>query len=142
MTSTTTSRCHVQGCRFSWSHVTAVHKCGKCGLEGHGILECNRPSRIRALGAHLADLMDEPCAIAGCDRPFTHHISAHQCSICNGLGHECRPCPECRTVGKINLEASLYTGSDCSICYETKPMVVFESCRHARVCKECALQLQ
>ena len=32
--------CKAINCRFKTTHITAGHKCGKCGKYGHGQVEC------------------------------------------------------------------------------------------------------
>ena len=43
--------CHVRACRHKQCHVTADHRCGKCGESGHGQIECGHGNRV-ALDAH------------------------------------------------------------------------------------------
>ena len=52
-----------------------------------------------------------------------------------------RTCPHCKTYGRVDLGSVVYTGADCSICFESNPCVVFEACRHANVCATCAERL-
>lgn len=50
-------------------------------------------------------------------------------------------CPMCREISNINLDMNIFTDSPCSICFDTKPKIIFNGCKHANVCKECAVQL-
>ena len=81
-------RCHVHGCRFADSHVTAAHRCTTCGAYGHGQVECADHVRRQALSVHLADEMPPHlrCAVDGCTHAWTHATAAHHCSRCSERG--------------------------------------------------------
>ncbi len=43
--------------------------------------------------------------------------------------------------GPVDVSKTVFTGADCTVCFESKPCVVFERCRHANVCADCAAHL-
>lgn len=145
-------RCRVRWCRFSSTHTTHAHRCGRCGALGHGQMECGDADAIARLArASGGDALTHHtrCRIAGCPCPATHTTEAHHCSCCGRRGVECIPdvvpehrsCPTCRVVGRVDVERTVYTAGECVVCYEAKPMVVFEACAHANVCRDCAERL-
>lgn len=144
-------RCLAKGCRFSWTHVTSYHRCGACGSLGHGKRECKDPVERRRLffSASRSPPSMPPedwCSVPGCDCPDTHSSSAHHCRHC-GKRSEGSPCcetgrcPMCNTFGKVLWDLEVFTGSDCAVCFERAPCVVFETCKHANVCKRCATHI-
>jgi len=86
-----TSYCKSDGCRFSQSHTTSGHKCGKCGEYGHGVMECGNNDRIVKLpnDDHLPQALW--CTMLGCSYPWSHASRAHHCSKC-GRNHHSRDC--------------------------------------------------
>lgn len=143
------SRCRVQGCRHQWTHTTVAHRCGTCGATGHGQLECASQARRRSLESFFHEVLhDTQCDVPLCPDPQTHQRSAHVCATCGARGGGCactthliRRCPMCNTDSSVDLTTELYTGTDCVVCMQSGPVVVFTSCRHATVCKACALRL-
>lgn len=137
--------CQARGCRYADTHVTAAHQCGRCGLSGHGQLECGDAHAIEqltaktrgdALPAHLH------CGIAGCTHRTTHQDSAHHCLSCRKrqcAGCVVRSCPLCRTTSAVS--ASVYTNASCVVCFEDGAKAVFDGCRHAVVCWQCVEKL-
>lgn len=140
--------CKVKGCRFSTTHVTRGHRCGRCGAFGHGQLEC-RDSDARSQ-LFMETIMDRMpihlwCSIGSCPCPSTHSSESHYCTTCQSRGVcNCNPrrilCPTCRTNSTYGRE--IFTQNECIICCEVKPMVLFETCKHAIICKACADQIQ
>ena len=80
--------CLCEGCRFSKSHTTAYHRCGKCGSYGHGRIECysnnngnyskqNLLFEIR--NKYPKTLPKENwCQIKDCKIRQTHNTNSHQ----------------------------------------------------------------
>ena len=150
--------CRVSGCRFADRHVTMGHRCGTCGLFGHGKRECGSPVSIANLTArHQHDRVANLCTVEGCSHRELHVTSAHHCRLCNRHGGNCcshtrrrrlassivtRACPTCRVTGNVDLGYSVFSGGDCVVCMESKPCVVMETCRHANVCRDCMLRLE
>lgn len=140
--------CIAGGCRFADTHVTSAHRCGACGLFGHGQVECGNPDRVRALHRVGGTIQFPPhmhCAVPSCQLAWTHTTAAHHCETCGQRGQGCgcgvavlrKKCPSCRRLSDVDVDAPLYTGGDCLVCAEPKPVVVFSACRHANVCADC-----
>lgn len=98
--------CQVANCRFPNGHITPYHKCGNCGMYGHGRVECDHKNKKKAdpldeyflfMNAKreyhipdytlINDLYKKPvvpidlsnyCTIKGCPVPDTHNSSSHQ----------------------------------------------------------------
>ena len=138
--------CRVRCCRFAGTHVTAGHKCGGCGRHGHGQRECgNRVAiaRLRYDSAHDALPPAMWCQEDGCPFPWSHTSSAHATSCDARLpdADTRRKCPHCNAVGPVDLDKLYFTNSECTVCMESKPCVLFEACRHINVCAACAERL-
>ena len=71
-------QCAVKGCRYSNTHITSGHQCGKCHQYGHGRMECSYNS--------------QKCFIDGCRYSNTHITQQHQCGNCHQYGHGRRTC--------------------------------------------------
>lgn len=94
----------------------------------------------------MHDSLDTHCVIVGCTTPTTHTTEAHHCARCKRRGgcvcqRTIRACPQCKVLSEINLDNLLFTASECIVCYESAPSVVFSACRHTNVCRACALRL-
>ena len=62
--------CQVTHCRFKTFHVTSAHRCGKCKLHGHGILECGDNDKINTLSlSSKYDVLNpmDHCNITNCN---------------------------------------------------------------------------
>ena len=145
------TRCRVAHCRFNDSHITAAHKCGICGMYGHGQVECGKSQLIDRLARTIQsqDSVMTPCTIPGCTWNWSHKTEAHHCSTCGTRGGcACNApdeisiqCPHCKVQCKFDNNVVVYTGNHCSICFEDGPVVIFKPCNHANVCKNCALSI-
>jgi len=135
--------CRAASCRFASTHVLAAHRCGRCKALGHGMVEClaGCADEVWEAGQHDRMPVDDWCTVAGCDARSTHATSAHVCGACGTLGHECLmlACPICRVVGVVQMD--VFADSECAVCYEKKPVVVLDKCKHAVVCRACATQI-
>lgn len=81
--------CYCEGCRFNDSHTTAYHKCGKCGIFGHGRLECpinyNGCDKLKNLlyekyinkGDPLILPKEKWCQVKDCKIRQTHNSNSH-----------------------------------------------------------------
>ena len=140
--------CKVRACRWSHTHTTSGHFCGRCSSFGHGQMECDSALRRRALQANYG--MDKlpvgiQCSVVTCETRDNHTTEAHVCPTCGVRGGTCpcsahvltRKCPICRVVSEVDLHTELFTGTDCTVCMEQKPMIVFSACKHAQVCRGC-----
>lgn len=87
------THCKVVACRFPNSHTTSGHKCGHCGLYGHGVVECGNYDKINSLRIFLGDPLPLhiQCQIVGCTYKWSHTTRAHHCSKC-GRNHHSRDC--------------------------------------------------
>ena len=152
--------CRVNACRFAGTHVTGGHKCGTCGAMGHGQLECGRTTAIRRLAQfcnsdHMPPGLE--CTIPFCPNKHLHSTAAHECGICHIRGVACGcpvvpttastqtvsvTCPVCKSYNdSVNTDNVAYTGTECVICMESGPCVIFPTCRHANVCSACTKRL-
>ena len=145
--------CRVRGCRFPHSHVTGGHVCGSCGQRGHGVQECGKESLIERLYDYFGnDMVEDHCTVEGCDDPHTHSTSGHHCkrcnvrttdsTCCNTILENC-VCPICRCENHfVNLSRKVYAqGSECVVCFNEGPLVLFDTCGHVCVCSDCARRL-
>ena len=163
--------CFVKECRFADSHTTIAHKCGTCGEDGHGVIECCRPHLIRELNKHGGDKMpyNNRCNIEGCSFDYSHNRHAHHCGICGqrathsqlncpinvgrqiSLHTEPEPepepelinkkCPTCNIFSNIDILKTIFVDSECIICFDKKKIVIFDKCKHANVCIKCVVKL-
>ena len=80
--------CQVRHCRFSNTHVTIGHKCGKCRKYGHGVLECNNLVLINTLCLYKNNILPEKdwCIVPNCKFNKLHITKAHQCQKCKIIG--------------------------------------------------------
>lgn len=148
-------RCFVADCRHAHTHVTAGHRCGRCGGYGHGQRECGSARETRELRERYGTdtlPLPERCPVPTCAYRHIHTEQGHYCRSCKTFGctvPTCRTrsgvsiqCPVCRVVNPaVDITAVVYTGSDCTVCMDTQPCVVFPTCRHACVCPTCAVRL-
>ena len=74
--------CRVKGCRFSGYHITARHHCGRCGLLGHGQVECGDDAKISFLSCIDVSSVSVPCTAHGCSDPYSHTSEGHCCLYC------------------------------------------------------------
>lgn len=148
--STPNMSCRVKGCRFAVTHTTAGHRCGTCGSWAHGQLECGNASRLHRLSRFCHETMpqDQHCDRVNCTHPWSHTRAAHFCTTCQNYGDFCRcvpivtrECPSCKQDSEVNLSQKLFTGADCIVCYDTKPLVLFGTCGHVNVCADCVVRL-
>lgn len=140
--------CRVRGCRYASTHATVAHQCGRCGETGHGQLECRDERAKRDLRRFFFEEVETaPCDVPACPDPRTHARSAHVCGRCSTRGgcvcHEqcVRRCPMCNADSPVDMAVELFTGTDCAVCLQPGPVVVFAACRHAAVCRTCAARL-
>lgn len=149
------SLCKVFACRFPSTHVTKWHTCGKCGMFGHGLTECNSNSKKHALEHHTSDLPhDLWCGEASCFAKEKHTTAGHRCEMCGVFGHgETRctlatrykkkqkdvQCPLCRakcTFQQVIVVHELM--SECPICLsENEHKKVCFPCGHQPMCTDC-----
>lgn len=144
--------CQVQRCRFPNSHATCDHHCGTCGTTGHGQMECGNLVKIQDLVNHPLFQQELPrsmwCTVEHCPSIKTHTTASHHCHVCGLHGRtNHRPwcsertasCPLCKVASTSRRQ--VFTGSECIVCMEPGPVVVFEACAHAIVCKACVERL-
>lgn len=138
--------CRVAHCRFPATHLSVAHRCGTCGAYGHGQIECARGD-VRPV-PDVVTSVATPCDVTGCERPWSHTKEAHHCAHCGARGGcgcptTCRvACPLCKVEDPaVDASCVVYTGSDCVVCLESGPCVIFGACRHAVVCAACVRRL-
>lgn len=156
--------CKVAYCRYKQTHVTKGHKCGRCGLYGHGDFECRIYDLIQNLMQYDNDIVlnNQRCTIDDCESKELHTEEAHHCPNCGRREKhtiaQCQSqssqtsqtsivtynikCPVCRTDNTINNPRKIHGLTDiCSICYENKVEILFPSCYHCCVCMQCLYKL-
>ena len=155
-----TSYCKVAFCRYSDTHVTKGHKCGRCGIYGHGDAECRGQRNIRLLDNYLQEILpiEKQCLINDCLYKELHTIDAHHCPKCNKREKhplsECGKksdnlntifnikCPLCRTDNILNNPKKIKGLTDkCSICIDNNVEILFPECYHCCVCYDCLIKL-
>jgi hypothetical protein len=158
--------CKINNCRFSYSHVSKGHKCGKCNNYGHGLTECNNDFAKQNLNKYFLDVIPSnyECTRPKCLYKKLHTTDGHFCELCNAkhssynclLNHDFITrkelelnsisqskikCPKCRTYNEIN--ESNYTSDEqsleCIVCTDkNKKMLFLPQCKHICVCIDCS----
>ena len=142
-------RCFVSNCRHAHTHVTAGHRCGSCGGYGHGQVECDSVAAVQSLrDTFRTDTIptSDRCTFPNCSFRHLHTRDGHFCRSCKAFACTCegaaKKCPVCRIVNAaVDVACTVFTNTDCVVCMDAKPCVVFPTCRHACVCAECARAL-
>lgn len=149
------NKCMVRECRFSYSHTTAGHKCGSCGLYNHGIIECKNDNFKKDLEQYKNDILEinKQCIVFGCKYYKFHTVDAHHCFICNKrdphsisrcpVNLKKVKCPVCRVDNEIKKNYNVIYGiSDkCAICLDNNVNILLPTCNHCCLCKECLEKL-
>lgn len=159
--------CNVLGCRYPNTHSSIAHKCGTCQRFGHGILEC-RDRQAKTLLFNTSNYATAlptniQCIVPNCSQRWSHTTEAHHCSDCGRRGgdhaSDCTSnvvqdatadststiniqCPHCKQYSNVDLNFQVFTGGDCTICANQTRMVVFATCKHANICKDCAIRIR
>ena len=150
-----TRTCLVLGCRYPSTHVTGSHKCGTCGMIGHGRRECGNNLRVSELATRERravrnrppvfpspipfpnaaplptndDPPEDPALVAGPHPPSPPPCDDDRLSL---------RCPLCRADATATRGDIVFTGGECSVCYVDAPLIVCRPCRHAVLCCPCA----
>ncbi len=152
--------CKVAYCRYSSTHVTKGHCCGRCGKFGHGEVECFYPHKIEAL-KEINDVLpnNKICSIADCNNKFLHTIEGHHCPICRKRAqHSIINCPQnqssvddtlynikcpmCRTDNTLINPKKIFGLTDkCAICLDNNVEILMPTCYHCCLCLECVKKL-
>jgi hypothetical protein len=150
-------KCQVKNCRFSNSHVTRGHLCGKCKKYGHGEMECYSFEKRNDLKQYYSDKIPENkrCRFGGCEYKKYHTSDAHHCELCLGRSHSKETCsknpnnqpilnielkcPICKTDNVIpKNQNKIYGLSDtCAVCMNNTVDVFLPNCGHACLCQTC-----
>ena len=158
--------CQATQCRFSWSHVTSSHLCGRCKRFGHGELECGHESAIADLTQHCVGESLPPelhCTVNGCTYKSTHQSVAHHCRLClqNHSSYDCPKtkvsqtlsltvlpplkieCPLCRQMNTVSADQKQVFGvkDQCVVCMEQPCEIFFPQCGHVCLCRACGYQM-
>lgn len=155
--------CKVSHCRFSDSHTTKNHLCGRCKKYGHGIIECNNNFLMQNLQKFYNEKIDDSnkCKFGGCIDKDYHTTNGHHCENCNDRLHSLVTCPLlykgikkddtyevkcpiCKTDNIINNNQSKIYGIEelCIICMDKNKEVFFPICGHICVCIDCNNKLK
>jgi hypothetical protein len=112
--------CKVQGCRFSNTHVTSFHQCGRCKMFGHGIMECNDYTKIEALDKYINDKIADThkCTKLICTKNDTHTTTGHCCRYCGSRNENVYHMKQCPNNPKNNR--TIIT-DPLSIAYDPRP---------------------
>ena len=150
------SFCKVSACRYTFSHVTKGHKCGKCKLYGHGQIECVNDFLLKLLEDKSKDDIlpyNKHCSIIGCKYKYLHSTSSHHCKYCD-QNHSSLKCPlkvgildkeyklECPICKKENTIKHTFQkiygcNNTCCICLDKNVEVFLPNCGHVCLCLEC-----
>lgn len=104
--------CRAKGCRFSNTHVTLGHRCGKCNLFGHGVVECGKLNNILSLrNISRNDKISENarCDVQDCLHKWSHIKSAHHCKKCSERGHSTSNCPQSRRYDSSRNDLGIFS---------------------------------
>ncbi len=76
--------CRVEGCRHTQSHTTRDHVCGRCGENGHGVLECRNDNKKTNLSNFSHEQLPQShwCTYPNCSSKEYHTIESHHCENC------------------------------------------------------------
>jgi hypothetical protein len=153
------SFCKVKGCRFSSSHITQGHKCGKCNDYGHGMIECSNPVLLSELYSNsMHDFFPKYkyCNFGGCKQSKIHSSEGHHCEGCNERLYSVNTCPNCapnplhcenieitcplckqnNTI--LSTQKKVYGLSDnCVVCMNNNVEVFLPNCGHVCLCYSC-----
>lgn len=137
-------RCEVTGCWCAWSHSTLAHDDRRVRVESDvsPIVSSSAAPPDPTAFAEVADTW--PSVHASPDRTESGVIlPIIESAFTPNAAHRIilRTCPHCKVTGAVDVAVAYYTGSDCTVCFESKPCVAFFACRHANVCAECVERL-
>lgn len=150
-------KCKVRNCRFSNTHVTKGHLCGKCKKYGHGEMECNSIEKKNDLAQYNIDVIPEnlKCRFGGCLYKQYHTSQAHHCILCFNRLHSIETCPKnpinskpknievkcplCKKENQIpKTQNKIFGLSDsCVVCMNNTVDVFLPNCGHACLCQNC-----
>lgn len=156
--------CKVAYCRYNRTHVTKGHKCGRCGLYGHGDFECRTDYLVQNLRQFDDDIVlnNLQCTIDDCANKELHTEDAHHCPKCGKREKHTIAncplqstqslqsaqvrynvkCPVCRTDNTLNNPRKIFGLTDiCAICYKNNVEILFPSCYHCCICMQCLHKL-
>jgi hypothetical protein len=145
--------CKVINCRFSKTHVTLGHKCGKCNKYGHGNIECGDKKLINNLKEfdNMLPLILQ-CKFGNCKYYNLHTTDAHHCEICFERYHSENTCPfmvqnnieiVCPLCKKLNVMSTnqqkvFGVSETCVVCMDNSVEVYFPGCGHICICIKCS----
>ena len=147
--------CKSKYCRFSKFHVTSAHRCGKCKLYGHGMVECGNQHLMNKLteSTKYESLNSiDYCIIPNCKYKWSHKTESHQCKLCSKRDHSSvncllniknkkilLDCPVCRKPNTVDLEKNRVYGLEekCKACTMNSIDILLPDCKHAVLCIEC-----
>ena len=142
--------CKATHCRYKTFHVTSAHRCGKCKLYGHGVVECGDNDKISTLSLSTKYDRLNPidyCQILNCKYKWSHKTESHECKYCSNKKHaslNCTlniknkknlviECPVCRKSNKINIKNDIVYGLEekCKACTMNSIEIILPECKHA-----------
>jgi len=158
------SYCRCSECRFKYTHTTSYHKCGTCGLNGHGQLEHGHTDYIQKLSQLSEHDYLKPelwCKSPNCSKKTTHTDTSHICELC-GEYHiqtlcskykitqstDIKPfiieCPLCMAKNEVDDSTKPIFGisEKCNICATNEISFILPTCNHCCMCLSCSEQLK
>lgn len=108
--------CKVKNCNYSNTHTTIYHKCGVCGLFGHGAIECGYILKMRQLEQYYSDKLPYylHCKQLNCNSRETHTTDTHVCEMCCKF-HSIDNCPHNNKFLTRKYE-EIHTHLNCPFC--------------------------
>lgn len=147
--------CKVAGCRYSDTHTTLGHCCGKCNLFGHGRVECGKKDLMDALILYHDDKIsvDDRCSLRTCgDKSKYHTEQAHYCTMCykRHSEFECDInagkykviCPLCMAPNMYLNATKINSNDTCDVCLTNKVSTELPLCKHRCLCIDCLHELE
>ena len=135
--------CIVGGCTSAHTHITRAHMCGRCGIRGHGVMECGNEMAVRRLRdstRHHHISAGNRCTVPGCRHPTDHMAEWHRATTTQPRLPTlsiARFCPMCRA--QVAYHHTIYIPGEihCVVCMQCPITILFWPCKHACVCDAC-----
>lgn len=149
-------QCVIRGCASAHTHLTRGHVCERCGVRGHGVMECGDEvamRRLRATTRHHHLRVSNRCTVSGCRHPTDHmsdwhhrppsyHHHHHHLSQTRLVQQTKSSCPMCRTQVAYHHTIYIAEGTPCVVCMQYPINILFWPCKHACICDVCHSKIQ
>ena len=127
-------QCGLSSCTYPWSHSSESHHCYRCGGREHDAGACPERGRVGNGETYQMRRLENHLSRSATKEPETIVNIIEENTI-----NKC--CPMCRQSSDIDLGLTVFTDSPCPVCFDTKPKIIFSGCKHANVCRDCAVLL-